>query len=43
MSPRGLDHRMIENIHDIMKRRINETIAQVDVIVDASFSKRVEK
>ena len=34
---------MIVNIHDIIERRINETIAQVDVVVDVSFSKRVKK
>ena len=39
----GLDLGMIVNLYDIVERRINETIAQVDVVVDASFSKRVEK
>ena len=43
MVRRGLDPRMITNICDIMERRINEKIAQVDAIVDATFSKRVEK
>ena len=43
MASRGLDPRMIVNLHDIVERRINETIAHVDVFVDASFSKSVEK
>ena len=43
MAPRGLESKMIANIYDIMERRINETIARVDVVVDAAFSKRVEK
>ena len=43
MAPRGLDPEMIVNLHDIVERRINETIAWVDAIVHANFSIRVEK
>ena len=41
MAPRGLDPRMIVNICDIMERRIDETIAQVDCVVDDTFSIKV--
>ena len=47
MALRGLDLGMIVSLYDIVERRTNETIAQVDivvdVVVDASFSKQVEK
>ena len=43
MAPRGLDPEMITNLHDIVERRINETIARVDVVVDATFPKRIKE
>ena len=42
MTPRRLDPKMIVYIHNIVDMRINETISQMDVVVDVSFSKRVE-